>query len=200
MLEERKSQFRYWERKVGAFLSHLPFTPNNYTVSSLFFALLALYLVANYRFLSAFFLFFLAGILDFIDGAVARFQEKASKEGAYLDTISDRYVEGIMLISFLFLPLPEVFLPSYYWVFLALFGSLMTTYAKAAAKEKEIVGKENRKGLFGRPERIITLFLALLSLNFSCTIPVFLLIFLALFSNLTALERIFFYLHFNQKE
>ncbi|GAI12228.1 unnamed protein product [marine sediment metagenome] len=51
---------------------------------------------------------FIASFLDFIDGAVARKTNTASKKGAYLDTILDRYVEGIVLLGFLFLPLPKI--------------------------------------------------------------------------------------------
>ena len=199
MLEERKSQFKKWERATGSFLSKLPFSANTYTISSIFFALLASYLLFQHHLLASFFIFFFAGIFDLVDGAVARFQEKTSKQGAYLDTIFDRYVEGIMLLSFLFLPLPEVLLPSSYWILFALFGSLMTTYAKAAAKEKELINKENRKGFFGRPERIITLFTALFLLNFNFLYSTYLIILLAILSNLTELQRIAVNLRENSK-
>lgn len=135
--------------------------------------------------------FFLAVFFDFTDGAVARFRGKATKRGAYLDTICDRYVEGIILLGFLFLPLPKFGWDAKFWIFLALFGSLMTTYAKAAAKEKELTQGELKKGLLGRPERTILIFLSLLFGIINPSLVIYPIIVLAILSNLTAIERIF---------
>ena len=137
--------------------------------------------------------FLLAVFFDFIDGAVARFENKATKIGAYLDTICDRYVEGIILFGFLFLSLPKFGgLEAKIWIFLALFGSLMTTYAKAAAKEKELlVEEELPKGWLGRPERAILIFLSLILGIFNFSLMIYPLVILALLSNISALQRIF---------
>ncbi|PJA84313.1 MAG: CDP-alcohol phosphatidyltransferase family protein, partial [Candidatus Nealsonbacteria bacterium CG_4_9_14_3_um_filter_37_13] len=121
----------------------------------------------------------------------AKFLEKKTKKGAYLDTISDRYVEGIILLGFLFLPLADFLLPAKIWIFLAFFGSLMTTYSKAAAKEKELTQKELKKGLLGRAERIILISLAIFLGIFNLSWMLYPIIFLAVFSNLTALQRIY---------
>jgi len=66
----------------------------------------------------------------------------------------------------------------------------MTTYAKAAAKEKELVKIELKKGLIGRGERMILMFLALCLGVFNLAWLLYLIIVLAVLSNLTALERI----------
>ena len=135
--------------------------------------------------------FLLAGILVLVDGAVARTTKKATKKGAFIDTICDRYVEGIILLGFLFLPLPYIIFSSKVWIFLAFFGSLMTTYSKAAAKEKELVVKELRRGFFGRGERMILLSLAMVFGVFNFSLVIYPLIILAIFSNLTAFQRIY---------
>lgn len=191
MLAEKREKFRKIENEVGEIFSKF-LTPNQYTLISLFFAFFCfLFLVKNNLILALIF-FFLATILDFIDGAVARFLKIETKKGAYLDTICDRYVEGMILLGFLFLPLKGFFLlPAEVWVFLAFFGSLMTTYSKAAAKEKELVEKEIKKGLFGRGERMILIFLALLVGVFNLSWMLYLIVILAILTNLTALQRIF---------
>ena len=145
--------------------------------------------------------FLLAAFLDFIDGAVARFTQRETKKGAYLDTICDRYIEGVILLGFLFLPLKGFFLlPAQVWVFLAFFGSLMTTYAKAAAKEKELVESELKKGLLGRAERVILISLSILLGIFNLSWIIYPIIILAIFSNITALQRIYLSLRPGQNQ
>ena len=189
MLSERKEKFKKIENKVGEILGKF-LTPNQYTLISLGFALICFYFLISQDLIKALIFFSLAAVLDFIDGAVARFLKLETKRGAYLDTICDRYVEAIIWLGFLFLPLPKIILPSFFWIFLAFFGSLMTTYAKAAAKEKELVKIELKKGLIGRGERMILMFLALCLGVFNLAWLLYLIIVLAVLSNLTALERI----------
>jgi len=191
MLSENREKFKKIEIKTGEFFSKLGLTPNQYTLISLFFAILALYFLIKIDLILALIFFLLATILDFIDGAVARFTQKATKKGAYLDTISDRYIEGIILLGFLFLPLADFLLPAKVWIFLALFGSFLTTYSKAAAKEKEMVTEELKKGLLGRGERVILIFLAMLLGIFNLSFVIYPIIILAIFSNITAFQRIY---------
>jgi archaetidylinositol phosphate synthase len=190
MLEEKREKFIKIEKIIGKIFSQF-LSPNQYTLISLFFVFVSFYFLIKENLILALIFFLLAALLDIIDGAVARFTKKTTKKGAYLDTIFDRYIEGIILLGFLFLPLADFLLPAKIWIFLALFGSLMTTYSKAAAKEKELVSKELKKGFLGRGERIILISLAILLgvINFSWLIyPI---VILAIFSNLTVLQRIY---------
>ena len=192
MLSENREKFKKIEIKTGEFFSKLGLTPNQYTLISLFFAILALYFLTRIDLIPALIFFLLATLLDFIDGAVARFTQRETKKGAYLDTICDRYVEGIILLGFLFLPLKGFFLlPAGIWIFLAFFGSLMTTYAKAAAREKEMVTEELKKGLWGRGERVILIFLAMFLGIFNLSWMLYPIVILAILSNLTAIQRIY---------
>jgi phosphatidylglycerophosphate synthase len=193
MLDLYKERFKKFEIGVSKFFSRFPLTPNQYTILSLFFAFIFFYFLVKKNLLFALIFFFLSGILDFIDGAVARYKNLSTKRGAYLDTIIDRYVEGLFLLGILFLPFQKVILPGYCWVFLILFGSLLTTYAKASAKEKELTINELKGGILSRGERII-LFLLLLILGIidpSFKLMTYLLILIALLSNISALQRIF---------
>lgn len=191
MLSENREKFKKIEIKTGEFFSKLGLTPNQYTLISLFFAILALYFLIKIDLILALIFFLLTTILDFIDGAVARFTQRETKKGAYLDTICDRYVEGIILLGFLFLPLKDLLLPAGVWIFLAFFGSLMTTYAKAAAKEKEMVAEELKKGLLGRGERILLILFAIILGIFNLSWMLYPIVILAIFSNLTAIQRIY---------
>lgn len=198
MLAERRDKFNKIETKVGEIFSRLNLSPNQFTLNSVFFGFFAVLFLFYKNFLLALIFFIVSFLLDFIDGAVARYTNTVTKHGAYLDTISDRFVEGLVYFGFLSLPLPKIILESQYWIFLAFFGSLMTTYAKAAAKEKNLVVKELKKGILGRAERTILISISLLLANFNVNWSIYPLIILAVFSNLTALQRII--LGLKQKE
>jgi len=191
MLEQRREKFKRPENIMGEIFSKF-FAPNQYTLMSLIFIIPAFYFLIKLNLILALIFFLLAALLDFIDGAVAKFTKKETKKGAYLDTICDRYVEGIILLGFLFLPLKEFFfLPAGIWIFLALFGSFLTTYSKAAAKEKGLIEIEMKKGLLGRAERIILITLAMLLGIFNLSLIVYPIVILAVLSNLTAFQRIY---------
>lgn len=198
MLAERRDKFNKIEIKLGQVFSRLNLSPNQFTLNSIFFGFFAVLFLFYKNFLFALIFFIISFLLDFIDGAVARYTNTVTKQGAYLDTISDRFVEGLVYLGFLSLPLPTVIFHSKYWVFLALFGSLMTTYAKAAAKEKNLIVKELKKGILGRGERTILISLILFLAIFNINWAIYPLIILAIFSNLTAFQRII--LGLKQKE
>lgn len=201
MLEEKREKFKKISEKMGEAFAKLGLSPNQYTLFSLFFVLISFYFLTSKNLVLALIFFVIASVLDFIDGAVAKFTQRETKKGAYLDTICDRYVEGIILLGFLFLPLKGFFLlPAQVWVFLAFFGSLMTTYAKAAAKEKELVESELKKGLLGRAERVILISLSILLGIFNLSWIIYPIIILAIFSNITALQRIYLSLRPGQNQ
>jgi phosphatidylglycerophosphate synthase len=162
MLDTKRYWFKDLEKLVGKVFGALPLTPNQWTYLSGVFALIGLFFMISGSLVWATIMFFIAAGLDFVDGAVARAKDMSSKVGAYLDTVFDRYVEGIIFFGMLFLGLPQVWIPGAAWVFLAIFGSVVTTYVKAAAKEKDLVNQELKGGLLSRGERLILIFIALI--------------------------------------
>ncbi len=190
MLAEKRQQFKQLENIIGKVFSKF-LTANQYSGLAILMALFYFrFMVANNLKIALIFLF-AASFLDFVDGAVARKTNTASPKGAYLDTILDRYVEAMVLLGFLFLPLPLIVFPSHIWILLALFGSLMTTYAKAAGKEKEILKTELKEGLAGRGERMILEFLAVFWGIFNLQWTLYFIIALAVLSNITAIQRVY---------
>jgi len=193
MLSENRKKFEKVSLWLGQIFSKIGISADSFTLISLFFAILSFLFLIRIKLNWALLFFIIASVLDLIDGAVAKFRGKPMKTGAYLDTICDRYVEGIILLGFLFLPLPKILFSSEIWILLCLFGALMTTYSKAAAKEKEIINEELKKGILERPERIILIFLALILANFNLfSYTVYILIIFAALSNMTALQRIIY--------
>jgi phosphatidylglycerophosphate synthase len=188
-LYKRRERFQGFSVKVGIIFSKLGLSPNQWTLLSLVPMFAAFYYLINQEFLYAAALFLLSSFLDLVDGSVARVTGRVTKLGAYLDTVVDRYVEAIIIIGLLFVPLPGFYVPAYVWLFAYFFGGMMTTYAKAAAKEKELVEKELRGGILERAERLIILFLGILLAMVDKTYLTYVIVALAVLSNVSALQR-----------
>lgn len=190
MLYEQREKFKGLSIKIGMLFSKLPMSPNQWTLLSLLPAAISAYLISANLFLEAAALFAVAAFIDFIDGSVARVLGRATKFGAYLDTITDRYVEFLIILGLFFANLPSFYLSASAWLLLYLFGSMMTTYAKSAAKEKELVEKELKGGILERAERLLLLFFGILAASFNPLWLVYILAALAALANTTALQRI----------
>jgi len=105
-------------------------------------------------------LVFLTGLLDGVDGAVARLGGHASPAGPFTDSVVDKAAEGLILLfvalRYQDAELLHVAVPI--WCFICLFGWLMTSYARARA---EVLGvRDLDVGLGARSERLFTLFLS----------------------------------------
>lgn len=188
---KRREKFTGLSVRIGIAFSKLRISPNQWTLLSIIPAIIALYFLVYSEFLMAALFFILSAFIDLIDGSVARVMGKASRLGAYLDTIVDRYVEGIIIFALLFAGLPGFYIPISAWIFLYIFGSLMTTYSKSAAKEKElIVGRELKGGLLERAERLIILFIGILLAAVQPVYLTYVIVILAALANISAIQRI----------
>lgn len=174
-------------------------SPNTITFCGLSLSALAGLLFAYGRFFSAGWLIIVGGCFDFLDGRVARATGKVSQVGAYFDSVFDRYSD-----LFLFSGLTIYYHDSWVMVFAlgGLFGSFLVSYTKSRA---ESMGIPCNVGLMQRPERILYLGLgSVLSSIFQIMlmpfwkagsypaqhILIFVLIFIAVLSNTTAIHRI----------
>jgi CDP-diacylglycerol--glycerol-3-phosphate 3-phosphatidyltransferase len=119
------------------------------------------------------------GLLDALDGALARSTGRSSVFGAFFDSTLDRFAEIALYLGLLYLyrgnSLAVILL------YLAITGSLMVSYTRARA---EGLGLECKVGWFTRLERLLTLVVGLI---LEQTVPALLV--LAFFSNLTAAQR-----------
>ena len=141
--------------------------------------------------------FLLGGMMDILDGRVARETGLASKFGSFYDSTLDRVSEIVVYFSLYAYFRP---LPSFWWVgyvvILAMVGSLMVSYTRAKA---EALGVECKVGTMQRPERIVLLGVGgLLIPVFDVIAPewryvplLLALAVIAVLANITALERIY---------
>ncbi len=124
----------------------------------------------------------LAGVLDILDGALARVSAQVSPFGAFLDSVLDRYSDLLVLsgVVFLFARLGRA--EDVVAALLAVVGTVMVSYTRARA---ESVGVECRVGLMERGERLLSLIAGAL---LDALVPAVWIV--ALGANATAIQRI----------
>ncbi len=135
-----------WRLLLGSSLS-----ANTVTAGAALLGVAAAAAAAVGRFALAGWLFLCSGILDVMDGRLARARNQVSPVGAAVDSILDRYTDALMLVG----------LGIYYradWavvpVLLALVGTLLVPYVRA---KSEALGFPVRDGLMQRTERLVYL-------------------------------------------
>ena len=138
MLYKKREYFNKLSKRMGIIFSRFPLSPNQWTLSSLLLTLITFYFLINREFLIASILFVIVAFIDVIDGAVAKVKSKTSILGAYLDTVTDRYVEFIIILGLFFIDYPQFILSVENWLLIILFGSLMTSYSISAAHEEGV--------------------------------------------------------------
>jgi len=97
----------------------------------------------------------LTGLLDTLDGSLARATGQSKKFGAFLDSVLDRYTELMIYLGIWFYFYLNNAQNHYsLLIILILFGSLMVSYTRARA---EGLGERCLGGTFQRGERIVLL-------------------------------------------
>lgn len=129
-----------------------------------------------------------AGAFDMLDGAVARISRGSTTFGGFLDSVTDRYTDFLMLFGILVYLLRYVQGP-YRTLYLVLWGfttvgTATTSYIRARA-ETEV--EECKVGFMERAERTVTIIIGLLAGNVHITLWI-----LAFFSNLISIQRILY--------
>lgn len=176
-----KATFGELIQPVNLVLHRLRVSPDHLTLAGLVFGALAGLAFAEGRLVLGGVFFGLSGLSDMLDGSLARAAGETTPFGSFLDSVTDRYTECLVFggLAWHFASSPVLLL-----VIAALTGSLLVSYTKARAEA--LIGRCD-VGLFERPERMIILIAGALS---GLTVPALWL--LAVFSHITALQRIHF--------
>ena len=125
-----------------------------------------------------------ASVFDMLDGRVARLRGRETKFGAYLDSTMDRYSDMVLYMGLLILYARVDKTPHMVLVWVAAFGSFMTSYARARA---ESLVPRCTVGFMERPERIVLLIIGLLTNKVVAVLWA-----IAVLANVTALQRVVF--------
>lgn len=125
-----------------------------------------------------------ASIFDMLDGRVARLRGRDTKCGAFLDSTMDRYSDMVLYMGLLILYARVDKTPQMVLVWVAAFGSFMTSYARARA---ESLIPRCTVGLLERPERIVLIIVGAIANRMVAVLWV-----IAVLSNVTALQRVIY--------
>jgi soluble lytic murein transglycosylase len=184
MLSRYRERVRAWSDPFGRVLFRLRLRPNHLTLAGLIASCVAggCFVAGQTR--TAGLVLFLAGILDLLDGSLARASGQVTAFGAFLDSVIDRYSDiAVMLgIVVLYARMPNARAALVAMAGLA--GSVMVSYTKARA---ESIGVECNVGLMERPERLICLITGAMLDVMEPALWV-----LAIMANYTAVQRIVF--------
>ncbi len=144
-------------------------------------------LALDRRWVMAALVFVVFGLVDSLDGALARYQGSESEFGAFWDSTLDRLAEAVIIGAIGVVMAQD----GREWVvaaaFAALAGSFLVSYARARAEGLGIVGTS--AGLMGRPERLLLIGAGLFMGGVGDVLPVIIVV-LAVVSLLTAAQRV----------
>ena len=174
---------RVFLEPIARFFSRTGLSPNVITVTGFVLTVgVAVVLALGYLFLGGL-LIIAAALFDGIDGTLARMMGRTSRFGAFLDSTLDRFSEAIIFLGLFIYLIGQNQKLELILIYATVVGSLMVSYARARA---EGIGVPLKEGLFTRFERIFILVVGLLFNELTLALWV-----LAIFSNLTAVQRMY---------
>jgi len=106
------------------------------------------------------FIILLGGLMDMVDGRLARVGNMSSDYGALFDSVLDRYSEMFMFLGICYYLVSYDYFLSSLFAFIAMIGSVMVSYTRARA---EGLGVRADVGIMQRPERVLLIGIAALA-------------------------------------
>lgn len=145
MIKEKSQAWVKISKKLGVWFDQLPFHHHFYTWMTIPISLLGLFAITKQDIWVGVLLYSLAGILDVIDGALARHRNQASGYGAFLDGSLDRFIDFIVIFSYFWLPIVTPWMPLTHWIAIAIFFALMPSFEVAYANHRKAVDDPDEK-------------------------------------------------------
>jgi phosphatidylglycerophosphate synthase len=182
---------------IGKAIGKLGIKPNHITIAGLLLTFYAAWFLYNKDIYYAFLVGLIASLFDGADGLVARSTGTSSIKGGYLDAVIDRYADcvafGTLIICGWMEPIDGLeFISGEVWAIVALAGAFQTSYSRAAAERLGVT--QEGIGIIERPERWFILGMGILIgelLGDVETIITWIVAFLAIFGNITVLQRMY---------
>jgi CDP-diacylglycerol--glycerol-3-phosphate 3-phosphatidyltransferase len=167
---------------VGAFFNRLGIYPNTMTLLGLAGSVIGAVLLALGYITAGGVIIMLMGLIDALDGTMARLRGMPSDFGAFVDSVTDRYSELVIYGGLLYYFLQKGEMLSVLGIFLAASGSVLVSYIRARAAS---LGMDTKVGILGRFERYLVLAPSLI-----LSIPMVGVWIIAVLANVTAIQRI----------
>ncbi|MGC1378586.1 MAG: CDP-alcohol phosphatidyltransferase family protein [Anaerolineales bacterium] len=167
---------------IGAFFNRLGISPNTMTMLGLLGNVVGAVFLARGEMLIGGLFILICTPFDALDGTMARLRGEASDFGAFVDSVTDRYSELVVLGGLLLYFTLKGDALTTIGIYIAAAGSVLVSYVKARADSLKF---DANVGILTRVERYIVI-APLLVLGQ----PVLAIWIVAVFANVTALQRI----------
>ncbi|MAS89728.1 MAG: CDP-diacylglycerol--glycerol-3-phosphate 3-phosphatidyltransferase [Thaumarchaeota archaeon] len=153
MLNNLRESLKPYLQNIGRAFASTGISPNVWTVVGLVFAFTASLIYGinvEYSLILGGIILLVSGFFDIVDGQVARYTNKISKTGGFLDSVFDKIAEVAIFFGILIGGYAEPYL-----VFLAITLSLLVSYVRAKADAAQI--KLQGIGIGERAERLLVI-------------------------------------------
>jgi len=184
MLSDYARRFaRIFLEPLARFIGWTGISPNVVTVIGFVMMIGVAMVLAGGHFLWGGILITAVALFDAVDGTLARMMGRSSRFGAFLDSTLDRFSEAVIFLGLFIHYVGQDQNLELILIYATVVGSLMVSYARARA---EGIGVPLKDGLFTRFERVFLLVVGLIFNQLT-----FILWLLAIFTNLTAVQRMY---------
>lgn len=167
---------------MGAFFNRLGIYPNTMTVLGLAGNIVGAVLLALGHMTIGGIIVLVMGVIDTLDGTMARLRGMSSEFGAFVDSVTDRYSELVIFGGLLYFFVVKEDWLSVLAIYTATSGAVLVSYVRARAAS---LGMDTKVGFLSRFERYLVLAPALIF-----NIPMVGIWIIAIFANITAIQRI----------
>ena len=167
---------------IGAFFNRLGIYPNTMTLLGLAGNIIGAILLAIGHMTIGGIIVLLMGIVDTLDGTMARLRGMPSDFGSFIDSVSDRYSELVIFGGLLYYFLHKGDWLSALAIYAAASGAVLVSYVRARAAS---LGMDTKVGFLSRFERYLVLAPSLIF-----GFPMIGIWIIAIFANFTAIQRI----------
>jgi len=191
LLTKLKQRAQLWLTSEAKMLHNWGLSPNQVSILGIALAVLSAITYWQWKLhpillIVAPLLMLASGLLDALDGALARLYGEATNFGGFFDSLLDRYADAVIICGIILGGLTDVT-----WGLAALMGSLLVSYARARAEAAGV--KMESVGLAERAERLVLLALAsFLSFVWIDALSWGVLV-LAILTNLTVVQRAIYF-------
>ena len=153
LLNNLRDSLKPYLQKIGQVFASTGISPNVWTVIGLIFAFVSsiVYGISfEYSLILGGIILLISGFFDIVDGQVARYTNKITKSGGFLDSVFDKIAEVSIFFGILIGGYADPYL-----VFLAITLSLLVSYTRAIADTTKI--KLQGVGIGERAERLLVI-------------------------------------------
>jgi CDP-diacylglycerol--glycerol-3-phosphate 3-phosphatidyltransferase len=182
LTDQLRLRFKGTLDPIGAFLNRLGLMPNTMTILGLIGNTFGAFLLSQGYMTAGGIIILLMGPIDALDGTMARLRGMAGQFGAFVDSVTDRYSELVIFAGLIYYYVQQGDNLATLLVYAAAAGSVLVSYIRSRGQS---LGWDTKVGILTRVERYLVLAPTLI-LN----IPMVGLWVIALFANVTAIQRI----------